>query len=41
MIPEDALDQIQRWAGRRVPEHVRDQARLIEIDRNPTNIFWG
>jgi hypothetical protein len=25
MIPEDALDQIRRWADRRVPEHARDQ----------------
>jgi hypothetical protein len=28
MIPEDALDQIRRWADRRVPEHARDQVRL-------------
>jgi hypothetical protein len=31
MIPEDVLDQIRRWADRRVPEHVRDQVRL-EVD---------
>jgi hypothetical protein len=38
MIPEDALDQIRRWADRRVPEHARDQVRLeVEVtDRTVT-----
>ena len=31
MIPEDALDQIWRWADRKAPEHVRDEIRL-EVD---------
>ena len=31
MIPNDALDEIRRWADRRVPEHARDQIRL-EVD---------
>ncbi len=31
MIPEDALDEIRRWADHRVPEHARDQVRL-EVD---------
>ena len=31
MIPEDALEEIRRWAGRRVPEHARHQVRL-EVD---------
>jgi hypothetical protein len=30
-IPEDAHDQIRRWADRRLPEHARDQVRL-EVD---------
>jgi uncharacterized protein (DUF433 family) len=28
VIPEDALDEIRRWADRRAPEHARDQVRL-------------
>jgi hypothetical protein len=31
MIPDDALDQIRRWADRRLPEHAGDQVRL-EVD---------
>lgn len=31
MIPEGALDEIRRWADRRVPEHAGDQIRL-EVD---------
>ena len=31
MIPEDARDEIRRWADRRVPEDARDQIRL-EVD---------
>ena len=31
MIPEGALDEIQRWVDRRVSEHARDQVRL-EVD---------
>jgi hypothetical protein len=31
VIPADALDEIRRWADRRVPERTRDQVRL-EVD---------
>jgi hypothetical protein len=31
MIPEDALDQIRRWADRLLPEHARDRVRF-EVD---------
>lgn len=31
MIPDGALERVQRWADDRIPEHVRDQIR-IELD---------
>ncbi|MCC5950316.1 MAG: DUF3024 domain-containing protein [Nitriliruptoraceae bacterium] len=31
MVPKSALDEIRRWADRRVPKHARDQIRL-EVD---------
>jgi hypothetical protein len=31
VIPDGAIEHVQRWADARVPEHVRDQIR-IELD---------
>lgn len=31
MIPDGVVDRVRRWAGDRMPEHVRDQIR-IELD---------
>lgn len=28
MIPEGAVERVQRWADQRIPEHIRDQIRL-------------
>ncbi|TVR25209.1 MAG: DUF3024 domain-containing protein [Nitriliruptor sp.] len=40
MISEDALDQIRRWADRRVPEHVRVQVRLeVDVADRPVTIL--
>lgn len=38
MIPEGDVERVQRWAGRRIPKHVRDQIRIeLEItDRTIT-----
>jgi hypothetical protein len=33
MIPEDALDQIRRWADRRLPEHAR--VEFPRLDGHP------
>ena len=39
-VPETDLARIQRWAARRVPEHVRDQVWIeLDVDARSVTIF--